>query len=179
MATLVDMLVYLRKEAGLSQQELADKIGITRSAIGMYETGRREPDLETLEAFADFYNVDMDTLLGRNTANLVAFNSLDMAGIFNAYDSAIKLAYEDPRVPSDLKDSMVKDLPTRDEFWDDLAYLSAAAMPPKNTSVPQIEKKLLIAFDQLNKDGQQKAVERIEELTEIPKYRAEEQTSNE
>lgn len=39
-------------------------MGMTRSAIGMYETGRREPDLETLEAFADYYNVDMNTLTG-------------------------------------------------------------------------------------------------------------------
>ena len=61
MAALSDMLVYLRKRKALSQQELAEKLGLTRSAIGMYETGKREPDLETLEAFADFYNVDMDT----------------------------------------------------------------------------------------------------------------------
>lgn len=65
MAALPDMLVYLRKREGLSQQELADKLKMTRSAIGMYETGKREPDLETLEAFADFYNVDMNTLTGR------------------------------------------------------------------------------------------------------------------
>lgn len=60
-----DMLIYLRKRSRLTQQELADKTGLTRSAIGMYETGKREPDLETLEIFADFYNVDMNTLTGR------------------------------------------------------------------------------------------------------------------
>ena len=64
MAALSDMLTYLRKREGLSQQELADKLKMTRSAIGMYETGKREPDLETLEVFADFYNVDMNTLTG-------------------------------------------------------------------------------------------------------------------
>lgn len=70
MANLSDMLSYLRKRTGLSQQELADKLGLTRSAIGMYETGKREPDLETLEVFADFYNVDMNTLTGRSSAPL-------------------------------------------------------------------------------------------------------------
>lgn len=60
-----DMLIYLRKRSRLTQQELADRTGLSRSAIGMYETGRREPDLETLEIFADFYNVDMNTLTGR------------------------------------------------------------------------------------------------------------------
>jgi len=69
-AALSDMLAYLRKREGLSQQELADKLNMTRSAIGMYETGKREPDLETLETFADFYNVDMNTLTGRLTSSL-------------------------------------------------------------------------------------------------------------
>lgn len=66
MATFSDMLVYLRKREGLSQKDLADKTGLTRSAIGMYETGKREPDFETLEVFADFFNVNMDTLLGKS-----------------------------------------------------------------------------------------------------------------
>ena len=68
MSNLSDMLVYLRKRKGLSQQELAEKTGLTRSAIGMYETGKRNPDLETLEMFADFYNVDMNTLTGGTKA---------------------------------------------------------------------------------------------------------------
>lgn len=66
MAQLNDMLVFLRKRKGLSQQELANTLKISRSAIGMYETGKREPDLETLEILADFYNVDMNTLTGKN-----------------------------------------------------------------------------------------------------------------
>lgn len=66
MAKLCDMLACLRKREGLSQSELAAKLGMTRSAIGMYETGKREPDLETLAALADFYQVDMNTLTGRH-----------------------------------------------------------------------------------------------------------------
>lgn len=44
----------LRLAAGLTQDELAKKLGISRSRIGMYETGKREPDYETLELIADF-----------------------------------------------------------------------------------------------------------------------------
>lgn len=65
MAALSDMLTYLRKRQGLTQQQLADKLNMSRSAIGMYETGKREPEIEVLEAFAGFYNVDMNTLTGR------------------------------------------------------------------------------------------------------------------
>ena len=69
MTKLSDMLVYLRRREGLSQGELANRLGISRSSIGMYETGKREPELETLEVFADFYNVDMNTLTGRHAAS--------------------------------------------------------------------------------------------------------------
>ena len=59
-------LRQLRTEAGLSQQELADKIGISKSSINMYERGEREPSFETLEAIADYFNVDMDFLVGKS-----------------------------------------------------------------------------------------------------------------
>ena len=56
-------LTSLRKAHGLSQQMLAEKTGLTRSAVGMYETGKREPDLETLQHIAEFFQVDMNTLI--------------------------------------------------------------------------------------------------------------------
>lgn len=68
MSIFSDMLVFLRKRAGLSQDEMAKRIGCSRSAIGMYETGKRVPPLEVLEAIADYFNIDMNTLTG-NTIN--------------------------------------------------------------------------------------------------------------
>lgn len=55
-------LKRIRKDRGVTQDELAKAIGVSRSAIGMYESGAREPDYETLEAIADFFNVTMDDL---------------------------------------------------------------------------------------------------------------------
>ena len=69
MSSFSDMLIYLRKREKLSQHELSANIGISRSAISMYETGKREPDFETLEIFADYFNVNMDTLLGKASDN--------------------------------------------------------------------------------------------------------------
>lgn len=60
-----DVLKYLRKREGLSQEQLAKKLGISRSRLNNYEQGIREPDFETAELFCDFFNVDMDTLLAR------------------------------------------------------------------------------------------------------------------
>ena len=66
MAAFKDMLKYLRSRESLSQAELAEKLGVAKSTISMYEVGRREPDFETLEAIADLFNVDMNFLLGKD-----------------------------------------------------------------------------------------------------------------
>lgn len=58
------ILRQLRKDAQLTQPELARRLGISRSAVSMYELGSREPGFETLEAIADAFNVDMNTLIG-------------------------------------------------------------------------------------------------------------------
>lgn len=54
-------LKYLRKQDNVTQQELATALKISKSTVSMYENGNREPDFETLEAIADFFNVPMDT----------------------------------------------------------------------------------------------------------------------
>lgn len=55
----------LRTQKGLTQEALAKCIGVTRGTIGNYEQETREPDRETLETIADYFNVDIDYLLGR------------------------------------------------------------------------------------------------------------------
>lgn len=65
MAAFKDMLKYLRSRENLSQAELAEKLGISKSTVSMYEVGRRKPDFESLEIIADFFNVDMNFLLGK------------------------------------------------------------------------------------------------------------------
>lgn len=62
MTKLSDRLLYLRKREGYTQDDVAKRLGLSRSAVSMYEIGQREPDLETLEMFADLYNVNMDVL---------------------------------------------------------------------------------------------------------------------
>lgn len=64
MSNFNNQLKKLRQEYSLSQQELADKIGISKSSINMYERGEREPGIETVKRIADFFNVDVDYLFG-------------------------------------------------------------------------------------------------------------------
>lgn len=58
-------LKELREMKGLSQLELASKVHISNATISMYEKGVRSPSRETLETLADFFNVDIDYLIGR------------------------------------------------------------------------------------------------------------------
>lgn len=60
-----ERLKELRIGRGLSQRELGKRLGMTNSAISMYERGEREPDYETLEKIADLFNVDIAYLLGK------------------------------------------------------------------------------------------------------------------
>ncbi len=54
----------LREEAGLSQQKLADKIGLSSSAIARWELGQSEPGCNAILAYAKFFDVSADYLLG-------------------------------------------------------------------------------------------------------------------
>lgn len=67
MAKFASIIKNLRLERGITQEQLASLLKVSRSTIGMYETGSREPDFETLEAIADIFNVDMDYLMGRSS----------------------------------------------------------------------------------------------------------------
>lgn len=57
---------YLRNQRRLSQQFLADQLGLSKSSVNMYERGEREPKIETLELIADYFNVDLDYLIGKS-----------------------------------------------------------------------------------------------------------------
>ena len=55
----------LRKQKNISQTELGNILGVTRSTICQYEQGRRQPDNASLVKIADFFEVTVDYLLGR------------------------------------------------------------------------------------------------------------------
>ena len=61
-----DMLKYYRERMGLSQRDFAKRINIAPATVGMYEQGKRHPDFETEEKIADFFNVSLDNLRGRD-----------------------------------------------------------------------------------------------------------------
>ncbi|WP_237049356.1 helix-turn-helix domain-containing protein [Lentibacillus amyloliquefaciens] len=95
----------LRREMGLKQEELAEKLNMSKSSIGMYERNERKPDYDTLQQIADFFGVSRPFLLG---------------------DSDQKKGYDDFDSLAAIKE-IVEDLEIEDLFFhniDDLKNLS-------------------------------------------------------
>jgi transcriptional regulator with XRE-family HTH domain len=61
-----DRIAHLRERSTLTQEELANKLGISRASLSHYETSRREPDYDTINKIASFFKVSIDYLLGRS-----------------------------------------------------------------------------------------------------------------
>lgn len=57
-------LKRLRKETGVSQQELADAVGVSQQSVNKYENHSIEPDIETIIRIADYLHVSVDELIG-------------------------------------------------------------------------------------------------------------------
>ena len=59
-----DILLELRQKRGLSQEELAEKLFVTRQAVSRWENGETTPNVDTLKLLSKFYDVSINTLLG-------------------------------------------------------------------------------------------------------------------
>ena len=117
-----------RQERGLSQEELAQIINSTKSAISRYESGKRQPRIEQLKSIASALDVDVNWLM-------------------NGYT-----------------------LEQRDQVWKE----KVSRRFEEADAWKKGKDRLNVAFDSLNTSGQQEAVKRVEELTEVPRYRRQE-----
>ena len=59
-----DVILELRMKRGLSQDELAEKLFVTRQAVSRWETGETTPNTETLKLLSKLFDVSINTLLG-------------------------------------------------------------------------------------------------------------------
>ena len=59
-----DIILELRNKAGLSQEELAEKVYVTRQAVSRWENGETTPNTETLKLLSKLFDVSINTLLG-------------------------------------------------------------------------------------------------------------------
>ena len=64
-----NQILFLRKNMGITQEQLAQKLGITNQAVSKWEAGQCLPDIQLLPEIADFFNVSIDELMGIETRN--------------------------------------------------------------------------------------------------------------
>ena len=152
-----------RKKAGLSQKQLGEKLGLSASMIGQWENDLRNPKIETLFRIADALNVDIGDLYD---FSIQAERDRTLAEI-NQIKTELHTAQGQER------EELESTLAILEESYEDVTIAIALQNLSKDT--PKCQKtnreKIVDAFDMLNSDGQERAVERVEELTEIPRYR--------
>lgn len=61
--TLAEKLKSMRKQTGLSQEQLAEKLGVSRQAVTKWETDAGIPDIENVMAISALFDISMDELL--------------------------------------------------------------------------------------------------------------------
>jgi transcriptional regulator with XRE-family HTH domain len=69
--TSAERIRILRERDGMSQNDLAAKLELSRSSISMYEAGERVPSTYVYQAMADLFNVDLDYIMGRSDKTTV------------------------------------------------------------------------------------------------------------
>jgi transcriptional regulator with XRE-family HTH domain len=57
------MIKLLRTEKGINQEQLAEQLHVTRQAVSNWETGKTQPDIETLTQIAEFFDVSVEQLI--------------------------------------------------------------------------------------------------------------------
>ena len=183
-----------RKQARLTQVELASKLGIAVNSVRLYEGGKRIPNAKTLEAIATatgcninlFFDLgDWDSLLSSLSKYindgppylLIALElDMDPGAVKSIIESGVdsllsqRLKYTARVLIDDLsRDSRNNDSRTLDLGSDTVICASDGSFITVSTDTQ--ESHLLTNFSILNAEGKIKALERIAELTEIPKYR--------
>ncbi len=86
--TLADRILEFRKIKGISQEELADKIGVSRQAVSKWESGQSIPDIDKIILLSDFFDVTTDLLL-RGIENNKRDNSTENTYIFNSVATSL------------------------------------------------------------------------------------------
>ena len=150
----------IRKEQKLTQKELANKAGIAAITLQQYERGVREPKLEQMQKLA--------SALGVSFGELFAQEPSCVSGIFSGLVSPEDIAKE-MNIPVEL---VMRAIENPDSVPIALREKIGAVGAILSLDLPPLT-RISQSFSKLNREGQEKAAERVEELTEIPRYQKE------
>lgn len=97
------VLKDLRKSRNITQVQLAEALNVSRSIIGSYENGSRKPSYTALEDIADYFNVDIDYLMGHEPVStyLIEPKSEHLLRIIEARKDLLELIEYAKGLPAD------------------------------------------------------------------------------
>lgn len=191
--TIGERIRQARNEKGLTQKQLGSISGTSEITIRQYELGKRQPRIEQLQRIADALNISAYDLIenaGDTFDPLLPASWRGMGLEDTVFDeNALRffleqlIHYEEfaPEKYEKLKKIMYllafssglgEILYDYGSIYDDKEVDAGFEYQRQQEKTPG--NHLIEIFDTLNDDGQQKAIERVEELTEIPRYRRQE-----
>lgn len=181
LGTIGKNIKIARTRLGLNQSQLAQMAGITKAAISRYEAGLREPRIEHLRAIANALDVSVGFLEGYEDINskkvMDAMKHRDSESIEKLMGlSSGSVKFLPPEEENLLKRKVEEDRQERDRLLSRLKLLFKFQFRTLTEKDCNEITDLIRPFSQLNEEGRKRAIERVEELTEIPKYQKEPQT---
>ena len=143
-----------RKKAGLTQKELGERLGLSFQSIAQWENDLRRPKIDTVKRIATALDCSVEWLMG--------WDEIELLRILQTGEGQ----------PSD---------ETRRSMEFHLEHLMKRRQKEalQGAQIREETSLLMNLFSKLNTLGQQEAIKRVEELTEIPRYRAEPPTEEE
>lgn len=158
----------LRKSAGLTQDQLAAKIGVSMAAIRNYENGLREPNSKAMAALERFFNVSGEYLRGEVDRDTFLENSAEIQGrlddlivLFQSFKQDFDCASQARQMLAVSVLSGVMQTVTQQLLHDE---------GPADLNAEEICKVFSTAFD-LNAHGRSELAKRAAELTQLSQYR--------
>ena len=113
---LGERLTELRKGRNLTQEQFSSLINISRATYAQYEIDRRQPDYETLQNIADFYNVTTDYLLGRARNSDITYTSSKGFPFLSVNENSVKYDSSTEQIRAAITSD-----PELAEFWEEIS----------------------------------------------------------
>ncbi|MBP7330829.1 MAG: HTH-type transcriptional regulator ImmR [Firmicutes bacterium ADurb.Bin373] len=136
------ILLELREEMSLSQELAAQKMKISRSALGYYERGERQPDATFIIKAAEFYNVTTDYLLGLSEYRSIENEAVAKSAGLVLSDKAIDFLKSCPPELLPTLDLLLSDPNLKDFLLEIMAYIYSLEYGKSSESVDIISHKL-------------------------------------
>lgn len=89
---LNENIAFFRKKTGITQEELANALGVTNQAVSKWESGKCAPDIQLLPYIAEYFNISIDELFGRSVNSDIPTKIQSSKETSSKLDTAIDIA---------------------------------------------------------------------------------------